>query len=104
MTSTELLPAAVLTGKAVVYIRQSTQVQVQSNLENRPWCGRAPPAVVYKRAGPLPFNTRSRDGRPRRCGSRGSCVNALRHYLRCSRTDVVAAVHDPQVDRVAVRR
>src|SRR5437899_1759029 len=39
MTSTELLPAAVLTGKEVVYIRQSTQAQVQSNLENRPWCG-----------------------------------------------------------------
>ena len=34
MTSTELLPAAVLTRKAVVYIRQSTQAQVQSNLES----------------------------------------------------------------------
>ena len=35
MTSTELLPAAVLTRKAVVYIRQSTQAQVQSNLESQ---------------------------------------------------------------------
>ena len=35
MTSTEPLPAAVLTRKAVVYIRQSTQAQVQSNLESQ---------------------------------------------------------------------
>jgi hypothetical protein len=35
MTSTELLPAAVLKRKAVVYIRQSTQAQVQSNLESQ---------------------------------------------------------------------
>ena len=33
MTSAELLPAAVLNRKAVVYIRQSTQAQVQTNLE-----------------------------------------------------------------------
>jgi DNA invertase Pin-like site-specific DNA recombinase len=31
MTSAELLPAAVLRRKAVVYIRQSTQAQVQTN-------------------------------------------------------------------------
>jgi Resolvase, N terminal domain len=35
MTSTEPLPAAVLTRKAVIYIRQSTQAQVQSNLESQ---------------------------------------------------------------------
>jgi DNA invertase Pin-like site-specific DNA recombinase len=35
MTSTELLPATVLKRKAVVYIRQSTQAQVQSNLESQ---------------------------------------------------------------------
>jgi hypothetical protein len=35
MTSAELLPAAVLNRKAVVYIRQSTQAQVQTNLESR---------------------------------------------------------------------
>jgi DNA invertase Pin-like site-specific DNA recombinase len=35
MTSVELLPAAVLKRKAVVYVRQSTQAQVQSNLESR---------------------------------------------------------------------
>jgi DNA invertase Pin-like site-specific DNA recombinase len=35
MTGTELLPAAVLKRKAVVYIRQSTQAQVQSNLESQ---------------------------------------------------------------------
>ena len=35
MTSAELLPAAVLKRKAVVYIRQSTQAQVQTNLESR---------------------------------------------------------------------
>jgi Resolvase, N terminal domain len=35
MTSTELLPAAVPNRKAVVYIRQSTQAQVQSNLESQ---------------------------------------------------------------------
>jgi DNA invertase Pin-like site-specific DNA recombinase len=35
IASTDLLPAAVLTRKAVVYIRQSTQAQVQSNLESR---------------------------------------------------------------------
>ena len=35
MTSTELLPTAVLKRKAVVYIRQSTQAQVQTNLEGQ---------------------------------------------------------------------
>ena len=35
MTSTDLLPAAVLRRKAVVYIRQSTPRQVQNNLESR---------------------------------------------------------------------
>lgn len=35
MTSAELLPPAVLKRKAVVYIRQSTQAQVQSNLESQ---------------------------------------------------------------------
>src|SRR5947209_12962185 len=35
MTSAELLSAAVLKRKAVVYIRQSTQAQVQTNLERR---------------------------------------------------------------------
>lgn len=35
MTSAELLPAAVLNRKAVVYIRQSTQTPVQTNLESQ---------------------------------------------------------------------
>ena len=35
MASADLLPAAVLKRKAVVYIRQSTQAQVQTNLEGR---------------------------------------------------------------------
>lgn len=35
MTGADLLPAAVLTRKAVVYVRQSTQTQVQINLESR---------------------------------------------------------------------
>jgi len=35
MTSTDLLPAAVLKRKAVVYVRQSTQAQVQGNLESQ---------------------------------------------------------------------
>jgi excisionase family DNA binding protein len=35
MPSAELLPAAVLKRKAVVYIRQSTQAQVQTNLESQ---------------------------------------------------------------------
>src|ERR1700680_2295274 len=35
MPSAELLPAAVLKRKAVVYIRQSTQTQVQTNLESQ---------------------------------------------------------------------
>ena len=35
MTSGDLLPAAVLKRKAVVYIRQSTPGQVQSNLESQ---------------------------------------------------------------------
>src|SRR3954465_14067438 len=35
MASADLLPAAVLKRKAVVYIRQSTQAQVHSNLESR---------------------------------------------------------------------
>jgi hypothetical protein len=35
MTSADLLPAAVLRRKAVVYVRQSTQAQVQTNLESR---------------------------------------------------------------------
>jgi resolvase-like protein len=35
MTSAELIPAAVLKRKAVVYVRQSTQSQVMTNLEGR---------------------------------------------------------------------
>ena len=35
MTSADLLPTAVLQRKAVVYVRQSTQAQVQSNLESQ---------------------------------------------------------------------
>ena len=35
MTSSELLPVAVLKRKAVVYVRQSTQAQVQTNLESK---------------------------------------------------------------------
>lgn len=35
MTSADLLPAAVLKRKAVVYVRQSTQAQVQGNLESQ---------------------------------------------------------------------
>lgn len=35
MTGADLLPAAVLKRKAVVYVRQSTQAQVQSNLESQ---------------------------------------------------------------------
>ncbi|WP_292271937.1 recombinase family protein, partial [Mesorhizobium sp.] len=35
MTSADLLPAAVLKRKAVVYVRQSTPTQVESNLESR---------------------------------------------------------------------
>ena len=32
--SSEILPAALLKRKAVVYVRQSTQTQVQTNLES----------------------------------------------------------------------
>src|SRR6202453_3613377 len=35
MTSADLLPATVLKRKAVVYVRQSTQTQVQTNLESQ---------------------------------------------------------------------
>jgi DNA invertase Pin-like site-specific DNA recombinase len=35
MTNAELLPAVVLKRKAVVYVRQSTQAQVQMNLESQ---------------------------------------------------------------------
>jgi DNA invertase Pin-like site-specific DNA recombinase len=35
MTSSELIPAAVLKRKAVVYVRQSTQSQVMTNLESQ---------------------------------------------------------------------
>ena len=35
MTSADLLPATVLKRKAIVYVRQSTQGQVQSNLESQ---------------------------------------------------------------------
>jgi DNA invertase Pin-like site-specific DNA recombinase len=35
MMSADALPAAVLKRKAVVYVRQSTQVQVQTNLESQ---------------------------------------------------------------------
>jgi DNA invertase Pin-like site-specific DNA recombinase len=35
MTSGDLLPATVLKRKAVVYVRQSTQSQVMTNLESR---------------------------------------------------------------------
>jgi DNA invertase Pin-like site-specific DNA recombinase len=37
MTSTDLLPATVLKRKAVVYVRQSSQSQVQNNLESQRW-------------------------------------------------------------------
>jgi hypothetical protein len=33
--SAEILPAALLKRKAAVYVRQSTQTQVQTNLESR---------------------------------------------------------------------
>jgi len=35
MTSTEMIPAAILKRKAVVYVRQSTQSQVMTNLESQ---------------------------------------------------------------------
>ena len=35
MQNTDLLPATVLRRKAVVYVRQSTQTQVQNNLESQ---------------------------------------------------------------------
>ena len=35
MTNADLLPAAVLKRKAVVYVRQSTPAQVQANLESQ---------------------------------------------------------------------
>ena len=35
MTSTEMIPAAILKRKAVVYVRQSTQSQVMTNLEGQ---------------------------------------------------------------------
>lgn len=35
MANTDLLPATVLRRKAVVYVRQSTQTQVQNNLEGQ---------------------------------------------------------------------
>jgi DNA invertase Pin-like site-specific DNA recombinase len=35
MTSAELIPAAILKRKAVVYVRQSTQSQVMINLESK---------------------------------------------------------------------
>src|SRR3974390_1813665 len=35
MTGTEMIPAAVLKRKAVVYVRQSTQSQVMTNLESK---------------------------------------------------------------------
>src|ERR1700751_4927327 len=35
MTNAELLPAVVLKRKAIVYVRQSTQTQVQMNLESQ---------------------------------------------------------------------
>jgi len=35
MASADLLPAAILKRKAVVYVRQSTQAQVQTNLEGQ---------------------------------------------------------------------
>jgi Resolvase, N terminal domain len=35
MTGTDLLPASVLKRKAVVYVRQSTQSQVMTNLESQ---------------------------------------------------------------------
>jgi len=34
MANTEMLPATVLRRQAVVYVRQSTQTQVQNNLES----------------------------------------------------------------------
>jgi DNA invertase Pin-like site-specific DNA recombinase len=35
MTSTDLIPAALLARKAVVYVRQSSQSQVMTNLESQ---------------------------------------------------------------------
>ena len=54
MTSAELLPATVLKRKALVYVRQSTQTQVQNNLESRrrSWsvCSPARDAAVASRS------------------------------------------------------
>ncbi len=36
MTSTDLIPTGLLTRKAVVYVRQSSQSQVMTNLESQP--------------------------------------------------------------------
>jgi DNA invertase Pin-like site-specific DNA recombinase len=35
MTGSEILPPAILQRKAVVYVRQSTQTQVEANVEGR---------------------------------------------------------------------
>ena len=52
MTTTDLLPAAVLRRKAVVYVRQSTQAQVQTNLEISAWA-----ASAKLRVKPSPYAT-----------------------------------------------
>ena len=51
--STEILPAALLKRKAVVYVRQSTQTQVQTNLESQ-----------RRQYDPVEFRTQLPAGRP----------------------------------------
>ena len=50
MTSADMIPAAVLKRKAVVYVRQSTQSQVMTNLEGQ----RIASPELLPKTGPLP--------------------------------------------------
>ena len=61
MSNADLLPAAVLKRKAVVYVRQSTQAQAQMNLESQ--------RRQYDPGAPLQVA----DGRTPGSGSKGIC-------------------------------
>ena len=100
MTSADLLPASVLKRKAVVYVRQSTQAQVQTNLESQRRqyelvdvarrrgfsdvevidddLGRSASGMVASRSNPGRASSRSRHGPIRGCGCRDRCLRKTR--------------------------
>ena len=94
MTGADLLPATVLKRKAVVYVRQSTQTQVQTHLESQRRqydLVEAEPRARHDRTQPAPgrrlHHTSGRPDcapSPRRCCADAGCADQLRAWA-CAR-------------------